>query len=399
MTWPTDNISLAVKGESLFGDTLTIGSQGNDVNRTGGTFWGNWNGSLSTFNGLYVHGEIHNERIPENLYTSAVINNEVVPNEFADKFFVNSSIATATATYRGVVTPEDYNPKTVNVAKTDPELELEEVDLTDPNTTESFPLYYLDQDVKKIYKVTYSENIPINETIIEEKGIQENDTIYVWYTFEDNGGQEINPNDWDQMSTWLNTHVLKYADSNTVTAGSYNGLPKTTNKNRCYHTIDDDKYYQYDWVNDHWPAREEGSNNPLDNDVVDIADWTKLPIPELIAASENRIYHVKNNDEDKYYQWIQNIAAEGSPWEYVEVSAVPDKNDYCYVQIWEPDTELDYVLFSDIYDFEDNNIRPDTNAKTTDEERKKIICHRYKFVQITHPTTEEVIEETWRFEY
>lgn len=103
--------SLDVKGESQFDDTVTIGQAGEN-----GTFWDNFEDGKSNFIGLSVHGEIENERIPEDLYTATQIGNELVLNEFADKFWVNSSLSSNSATFRGSYNEDNYESAVGNYA-------------------------------------------------------------------------------------------------------------------------------------------------------------------------------------------------------------------------------------------------------------------------------------------
>lgn len=88
--------SLIVDGESQFNKDVTLG-KGAPAEK-----------QVEESVNLWVNGEIYNQRIPYEVYESITIGEEKIPNELADKFFVNSSIATATAAFRGNFSPVEY---------------------------------------------------------------------------------------------------------------------------------------------------------------------------------------------------------------------------------------------------------------------------------------------------
>lgn len=361
MTWPTDDISLAVEGESLFGDTLTIGEgseayykyisntwtvvqppqdtsalvitiygynnlpTGAEIQNNAfykvleGTFWGNLdnNAQYSKFIGLNVHGEIKNERIPEDLYTSMIVQGERKFNEFADKFWTNSSIATNTATYRGCYTKADYD--------SDPE-------------------------------------------------------------------HPVDPYNSEEMAAWLDENIKPFVAGNILEFNSFEDLPSPIN------------YWKYATIGqtDKW-IKINSSDIPSGitpeivyklNEVGELNHYYEL------HATMNAVYYIPNNDPalDRYYQWVWDDDTH-TTGDYTEVDATPDNNDYCFVQIEEDSLILPYVLFPDEGGLDNGLNNEPLELTGAENDGKNIITHRYKYVQILDPTTGEVLNQGWRFEY
>ena len=357
MTWPTDDISLAVKGESLFGDTLTIGEAGDRDEETG-TFWANLDESdpfnaKSAFNGLYVHGEIHNERIPQELYTSIPVGNDIVLNEFADKFFVNSSIATSTATYRGSFSAIDYNPhmveKITGSALTDILNNPDNYNIIECNN--NLPTKYTNQfifvqEAEKpiVFNLKKAWTVPIDTHPYEQTTYAAG---YYRFYYNNNGiGQEtpiLDTSSKIEKSAWLKAKIR-------------------------------DMYNQ---------AIEHKVNSRSD-------------LPNPVVELENKIYYII--DEDTYYECIK----ENDDYKWVEIDPTANNNDYCYFQIWDRKIPEPYVLFAEQYDDDGNplNSLPAQTEEDLDSEAEmEIICERYKFSETIHPTTGEIIKSEWKFEY
>ena len=341
MTWPTDDISLAVKGESLFGDTLTIGEAGDRDEETG-TFWANLDESdpfnaKSAFNGLYVHGEIHNERIPQELYTSMPVGNDIVLNEFADKFFVNSSIATSTATYRGSFSAIDYAPHMC--------------ELITPNNLDDYTI------------IEYKHNLPTkytNQIIFDDMDPEIKPIIF--YLNNDEG--------WTPT-----TNIHPYETGHTYTKGYYKfvyGVGALINPTKEQIAA---WLYNHVWKMD--PATQ----------VVNVYDLDTVTDPDT-----TKYYYVIG--EEKYYRYNNQSEA------WIEESPSANNNDYCYFQIWDKKDAEPYVLFAETYDDEGNLINSfNENVEEDSEQEMEIICYRYKFSETRHPSSGAILNSKWEFEY
>lgn len=357
MTWPADDISLAVKGESLFGDTLTIGEAGDRDEETG-TFWANLDetdpfNAKSAFNGLYVHGEIHNERIPQELYTSMPVGNDIVLNEFADKFFVNSSIATSTATYRGSFSAIDYNPHMV----------------------------------EKITGSTLTDilNNPDNYNIIEC-----NNNLPTKYTNQFIFVQDVEkPIVFNLKKAWTVSIDIHPYEQTTYTAGYYRFYYNNNGVSQETPILDtNSKIEKSAWL--------KAKIRNMYNQVIEHKVNSRSDLPEPAAALENKIYYII--DEDTYCECIK----ENNNYKWVEIDPTANNNDYCYFQIWDRKIPEPYVLFAEQYDDDGNplNSLPTQTEEDLDPEAEmEIICERYKFSETVHPTTGEIIKSEWKFEY
>lgn len=275
---PLDEVSLLVKGKSQFDDILKIGTEKNGS--TNGTFWSNFDNEAgsSDFVGLEVHGEIKNERIPEELYTSMVIDNETILNELADKFFVNSSIATATATYRGGVDFVDYGFE-----------EIQQSDIPSGETP---------------YECESLDDAPYPYLGDGKSGL----SIYV-HTTEDNKYYQKKADDFSDKNVaadWLNDNIPTVS----IVVNQWGDLPETAEENEIAYISFDNKYGCF--VENKWVKVSEEDIKVCDNNdylffqITDKKVQSDLP-QEIVLFSDRESSEDSDSENDNNDYPITNI--------------------------------------------------------------------------------------------
>ena len=400
----TSHNSLYNKGSSQFDGRLTIGSE---------TTWEknfNHDKGFCKFTGLEVFGEIRNKRIPEALYTKTKVGEEDVLNEFADKFFVNSSIATATATFRGSYSFVDYGFEEVT-------LEIREVsELPKLPDKDNYPKF-------RVVKLTTKDDThPVGYYIVLEKasasgednepelywarvkGDGEAGTLgelpYAYMEVDEFGVVNNNVSNKDEeiwykkvrdfksvqdAEKWLNDYSKKViADGEVDSSGN---LPSADEKNylKVYYVSTDEKYYR---------CGKDSENNYVWNIQINCA--TRASLPNLGEDVIDNLYYVEDSRE---YLICTVQPGTTNTFKWSRVSSLADKNDYCFVQIVTPKELEDCVKFDDIYN--ENGELLSGVAKTENNDYPVTVTYwRYKYYQTTDILDPyKVTEEGWQFEY
>lgn len=396
--------SLWNQGSSQFDEKLTIGSEATwDKNFDYGK-------GFCKFTGLEVFGEIKNKRIPEALYTKTKVGEEDVLNEFADKFFVNSSIATATATFRGSYSFIDYGFEEVT-------LEISGVSelpkLPDKDNYPKFSVVKLekaDDTHSAGYYIVLEKASASGEDNEPElywarvKGDGEAGTLgelpYAYMEVGEFGVVNNNVNNKDEeiwykkvrdfksvqdAEEWLNDYSKKVIADGEV--DSFGNLPSAVEKNylKVYYVSTDEKYYR---------CGKDSENNYAWKIQINCA--TRASLPNLGEDVIDNLYYVEDSRE---YLICAAQSGTADTFKWSRVSSPADKNDYCFVQIVTPKELEDCVKFDDIYN--ENGELLSGVAKTENNDYPVTVTYwRYKYYQTTDILDPyKVTEEGWQFEY
>lgn len=398
----TSHNSLYNEGSSQFDGRLTIGSE---------TTWEknfNHDKGFCKFTGLEVFGEIRNKRIPEALYTKTKVGEEDVLNEFADKFFVNSSIATATATFRGSYSFVDYGFEEVTPTITEvtslPEIKnpyekFSVVKLTTKDDTHPVGYYIVlekasasgEDNEPELYWARVKGDgeagtlgeLPYAYMEVDEFGVVNNNVSNkdeeIWYK------KVRDFKSVQDAEEWLNDYSKKVIADGEV--DSFGNLPSADEENylKIYYVSTDEKYYR---------CGKDSENNYVWNIQINCA--TRASLPNLGEDVIDNLYYVEDSRE---YLICAAQSGTAGTFKWSRVSSPADKNDYCFVQIVTPKELEDCVKFDDIYN--ENGELLSGVAKTENNDYPVTVTYwRYKYYQTTDILDPyKVTEEGWQFEY
>lgn len=388
-----EKLSLYNEGASQFDKKLTIGTEeSKKINDKG----------FCDFTGLEVFGEIRNWRIPEALYTKATIGNKEVYNQFADKFFVNSSISSATATFRGSYSFREYGFEESEPTINEYESALP-TNLTKDNefTVGKFSnKYYIvleketaseeDNEVEyywaEVKEAGTLGELPYAYMVTGEYGAavayneNKEEISRIWYK-----KKAFNTVNYDDATEWLNGYTKKLIVDGEVE--DFTKLPSAAKDyyHKIYSTSTDGKHYRCDKNTDGtyvWEVPTECE--------------TRADLPELSKEVLEDWYYVK---ESKEYLICTIQSGTESSYKWNRVSSPADKNDYCFVQIATPREFEDCVKFDAIYDNEGNPIQK--RPRTENNEYPVTITYwRFKYCQTVDPMDPyKITKEGWQFEY
>ena len=400
----TSHNSLWNEGSSQFDGKLTIGNEDTWKKKF------DKEKGYCAFTGLEVFGEIRNKRIPEALYTKTKVGEDDILNEFADKFFVNSSIATATATFRGSYSFVDYGFEEVILEISEvselPKLPDEEnypkfsvVKLSTADDTHSVGYYIVLEKVSASGEDNEPElywarakgdgeagtlgELPYAYMEVGEFGVINNNVNNkneeIWYKKVRNFKA---PKD---VEEWLNDYSKRIIVDGEV--NNFAELPSASEENyhKVYYVSADEKYYR---------CGKDSENNYVWN--IQINCETRASLPNLGKDVIDNLYYIEDSKEYLICT-VQPGTANEIKWS--RVSNLANKNDYCFVQIVTPKENEDCVKFDDIYN-EDGTLFSGV-AKTENNDYPVTVTYwRYKYYQTTDILDPyKVTDEGWQFEY
>lgn len=398
--------SLWNEGSSQFDGKLTIGNEDTWDETT------TKENGFCAFTGLEVFGEIRNKRIPEALYTKAKVGENDVLNEFADKFFVNSSIATATATFRGSYSFIDYGFEEVTL-KIDEEDKVSELPKLPDEKYSEFSVVKLTtaDDTHSVgYYIALEKASASGEDNEPElywarvKGDGEAGTLgelpYAYMEVGEFGIVNNNVNNKDEeiwykkvrdfkapkdVEEWLNDYSKRVIVDGEV--NNFAELPSASKEkyHKVYYVITDEKYYR---------CGKDNEGNYTWN--IQTNCETRANLPDLGEDVIDNLYYIEDSKE---YLICTVQSGTTNEFKWSRVGNSTDKNDYCFVQIVTPKENEDCIKFDDIYN-KDGTLSTGI-AKTENNNYPVTVTYwRYKYYQTTDVLDPyKVAEEGWQFEY